>query len=253
MHLRVISAILMAGCLILSVSALLLARKYYISYNLLRIDPLGENFSDNENSTISLENNGIWLIGDSRIARWDKEYFSPLNVNIFNLGVEGQSTSQVLHRLKNDLETGTPEWVILEAGINDLKVIGLDKKLAPSIKEDCFRNIASIIELCQKKNANIVVINIFPTGKIEFLRRFIWNSYVDSAIMETNERLRFYCDSNDIMYFDTYFILSKDKSRIQKIYQDGFLHINKEAYKVLSESLIKELSAKDFLDLGKED
>lgn len=238
---RVICSILITGFLIAGVTSLFVAKRYYLAYNLLKLDPLEENSSGNINYEPSVHNSGIWLIGDSRIARWNSELFSSFGQLVYNFGIEGQTTSQILLRLKNDLETNTPELVFLEAGINDLKIIGLNKKLAGSIKEDCYNNITAITDLCHEKNVTIIVINIFPTGRIEFLRRFVWNSSVESAIVETNERLRLYCNSENIPYFDAYHFLAGNGSGVERKYQDDFLHINENAYVDLSKALIDEI------------
>ena len=238
---RIICVILIACLLIAGVTSFFFAKKYYLEYNLLKLDPLEVIPSENISYEPSDNKNGIWLIGDLRIARWNTELFSSFGLFVNNLGIEGQTTSQTLLRLKFKLETDTPELVFLEAGINDLKIIGLNKKLVVSIKEGCYNNITAIIDLCQKKNVTIIVINIFPTGKIEFIRRFAWNSSVESAIVETNERLRLYCNSKNIPYFDAYHFLSGNGSRVERKYQDGFLHINKKAYVDLSKALIDEL------------
>jgi lysophospholipase L1-like esterase len=241
MIMRVICSILIAGFLIAGITSFFLVRKYYLAYNLLKLDPLEENSSEKVNYEPSDKNNGIWLIGDSRIARWNTELFSSYGLTVTNLGIEGQTTSQILLRLKYNLEIDTPELVFLEAGINDLKIIGLNKKLAVSIKENCYNNITAITDLCQKKNVTIVVINIFPTGKIDFMRRFVWNTSVESAIVDTNKRLRLYCNSENIPYFDAYHFLAGNGSGVERKYRDDFLHINEKAYVDLSKALIDEL------------
>ena len=249
MPMRVICSILIAVFLIGSVTSFILLKKSYLAYNLLKLDPLEGKPSENINYEPSDNKKGIWLIGDSRIARWNTELFSSFGLLVSNFGIEGQTTSQILLRLKCDLETNTPELVFLEAGINDLKIIGLNKKLAVSIKDGCYNNITAITDLCQKKNVTIIVINIFPTGRIEFLRRFVWNSSVDLAIVETNERLRLYCKSENIPYFDAYHFLAGNGYRVEKKYQDDFLHINEKAYADLSKVLIDELKRNYSIDL----
>ena len=241
MRIRIICSILITVSFIACFTTFFLVRKSYLAYNLLKMNPLEERSSENINYKPAEINNGIWLIGDSRMARWNTELFSSFGPKVFNFGVEGQTTSQILIRLKYILETSTPEIVFLEAGINDLKIIGLNKKLAVSIKEDCFNNITTMTNMCQKKNVTIVVINIFPTGKIELLRRFVWNSSVEAAIVETNERLRLYCNSENIPYFDAYHFLAGIGSSVERKYQDDFLHINENAYVALSDALIAEL------------
>ena len=229
--------------LLAGIIALFLIRKYYLKYNILRFDPLEERILDTDLLIVPDNKNSIWLIGDSRIARWDRDHLSPLKAGINNLGIEGQTTAQVLNRLRNYLETAQPEWLILEAGINDLKIIGVKKEYESLIVEGCINNIISIIELCQKKNIGIILINIFPAGKIEFTRRFVWNSSVDSSIILVNKRLRDYCNINNVYFFDTDTILCDRTSVIKEQYQDGFLHVNDEAYKVLSNNLIKNFGS----------
>ena len=244
MRVKIFCILLILCSVILCVSAFLLIRNYYLSYNLLRLDPLEEARTTSLLLSPAPINGEIWLYGDSRIAQWNKDLLSSLERNIVNFGIEGQTTAQVLNRLKSNLEIRTPDWIILEAGINDFKIIGLKKELASSIIENCFKNITSIVKLCEKHNVKIIVINIFPTGKIEILRRFIWNASVDQAIKEVNEKLKSLCIENSVNYFDAFSILSDENSSVRKIYQDGFLHINTQAYEVLSEALIKEFGIK---------
>jgi lysophospholipase L1-like esterase len=240
MRLKIAFIVLLSCFSIVIIASIFLLRKYYQSYNLLRFDPLEENKINNVILYLPKNNSAIWLFGDSRISQWNKDLFSSFKVNVENLGIEGQTSSQVLNRLKNNLVTGIPKWIFLEVGINDLKIIGLNKKSAISIKDGCFRNIAAIIKLCKENNINLILINIFPTGKIELLRRFVWNSSVDSAIIQVNERLESYCSENNVLYFDAYSVLSDGKSSVKKIFQNGFLHINEEAYAVLSSNIIKQ-------------
>jgi lysophospholipase L1-like esterase len=227
--------ILFAGFMVFTV-----VKEKYLLYNMLRFDPLEEN---RINSLSGLTSADIWLIGDSRINMWDEKLLSPLSDKVVNLGIGGQTSAQVLNRLKKYLEIGKPRWVFLEVGVNDIKIIGVDHKLSDTIKTGCFRNITSIIELCGKYNIKVLVIGIFPTGDIEPLRRLVWNSSVDSAIAQVNDKIRLYCSNNDVKYFDASKILSDSKGKVKSNFQDGFLHLNNEAYKDLSSNIIKEFGS----------
>lgn len=244
MRLKVVFLIFVLILVMISMAELYLARKCYLSNNLLRIDPL-EDRSLNKDLLVTPGNiNNIWLMGDSRVAQWNKDLLSPLEANTVNLGIEGQTTSQVLNRIKNYFEIGNPQWLILEVGINDLKIIGLNKDLVSRSLEGCLENISKIAELCKIRNINLIIINIFPTGNIEFFRRIVWNSSVDPAIIEANRRLEDYCSKNDAYFFDTYPFLCNEDFKVHEHYQNGSLHLNDKAYKVLSERLIKEFGAK---------
>ena len=135
------------------------------------------------------------MLGDSRVKRWHEELFKS-SKKIANLGVEGQTSAQVYYRFKNYLETDTPSIVILEVGINDMKIIGLDKTLAASIPEQYYRNIEAMIQMCRERNIRMILINVFAVGKIEMSRRLVWNQFVNEAIKDVNLRLKSYCDDN---------------------------------------------------------
>lgn len=234
-----ILSFLVAGILIC-----LYVKKQYIAYNLLRYDPLEESRIDTKLLNTPENLSKIWLLGDSRIAQWNIDLLASLNANIVNLGVDGQTTSQVLNRLRNTLNYDKPQWLLLEAGINDLKIIGLKKNLCFKIKNGCSENIYSIIDLCLQNNINVICMNIMPTGNIDLLRRLIWNRAVDTSINEVNFNIKQYCDSKDVIYFDTVDILCNEQQKVKKEFQKGFLHINEKAYEALSKDLIRKFGSR---------
>jgi lysophospholipase L1-like esterase len=215
------------------------SRESYLEYNLLKLNPLETNDIPKDDELSWNDDNEIWLIGDSRIARWDSTFFNLLPAKVVNLGVEGHTTSQCLLYLINSLRSAQPDWVILEIGINDLKIIGLKRSLAPKVKTKCYDNFISIAQLCQDYNINLVIMNIFPAGDLKFLRRFAWNDAVDPAIVDINERLKEFCARDSIGYFDAYNILSENGKRVKKEYQEDFLHLNQEGYAVVSKNLFE--------------
>jgi lysophospholipase L1-like esterase len=219
-------------------------RKIYLSYNLLRLDPLEESKIDNKLLKTTKDNIDIWLLGDSRIAHWSTNFFSSINANVVNLGIEGQTSRQVLERLEDHLKFGIPDLVVLEVGINDLKIIGLDKTKRNKISELCYHNIISIIELCKINGVRVICSNIFPNGKIEFSRNLVWNRFIDIEIVKINKGLEGYCNKNNIEYFDAFDILKDKNARVKENFQKGFLHINDQAYLELTKQLITKMKIK---------
>jgi len=235
---------LIPGCLILGILTWHFAQKQYLKYNLLRFDPLEENRIDAKILSTHEDLNTIWFLGDSRIKQWNTDSFSSLNANLVNLGVDGQTTSQVLNRFRNLLTSGKPQWLFLEAGINDLKIIGIKKDLKLKIVNGCSENIYSIIDLCLKNNINVICINIFPTGKIELFRRLFWNSSVVLSINEVNKNVEQYCQQRNVIYYNADGILCDERQKIKKEFQEGFLHINEKAYESLSRDLQSKFGSK---------
>jgi lysophospholipase L1-like esterase len=245
MKIRMTSFILLLLLAAATVSlAIVAATGYMDKYKalaLLRNDP-AENGSLRINDLKSaLKGSDIWMLGDSRMARWNTEQLNA-DFNIVNLGIEGQTSSQVYCRFRNYLETDTPVMIILEVGINDLKIIGIDKKIAGSTVENYYRNIQSMINLCRDRDIKMILISIFPEGKIDLLRRFVWNRHIEDAVSEANKWLKSYCDHELIFFFDAFSLLSEDGKSVINEYRSDFLHINGKGYEMLNRELVRTIN-----------
>ncbi len=237
---KLIFWLIIAFSLLLTIIAVRIALKYYTMYNDLRLDPLEEKYLPVSKVSKSDTISTIWLLGDSRVLQWDTALLAGLKANIVNLGLDGQTTAQVLYRFRNNLLEGCPKYIILEAGINDLKVIGVNKNRKDKISHNCLTNLISIIEICRKYNIEPIVLDIIHTGDIELSRRLVWNRQVDSALVDVNSKLERYCMENNIRYINTSGLLTEKGIKIKKEFQFGFLHLNSEAYKVLSAYIISK-------------
>lgn len=214
-------------------------RSNYFNYNLLRLYPLEDNRLGQDEAR--LRSAEIWMVGDSRIARWNKSLLSD-KVGIANLGIEGQTSAQVYYRFRNYLAADTPSVVILQVGINDLKVIGLDRNLEQEVVNNLIRNIEAICHLCIESNIKVILQNIIPVGKIEPARRLVWNRSVEDALRSVNKDIKALCDNKHIFHYDACSLLSDDGIRVLPEYQDDFLHINESGYKLLSDGLKVQIS-----------
>ena len=213
-------------------------RSNYYTYNLLRLDPLEEgSFKDYEARISTAE---IWMIGDSRIARWDTDLLKEES-GIANLGIEGQTSAQVYYRLKNYLVSDTPSLIVLQVGINDLKIIGLDKGLKAEVSKNLCRNIEAICHLCIDRDIKVILMNIIPVGKIEPARRLVWNTEVNQALDSVNAALKLMTDNEHVLYLDTYTLLSDNTKKVRTELQYDFLHINKKGYEILSTALKQQI------------
>lgn len=208
-------------------------KSFYKRYNLLRADPLEIAGIKPNDTEVLLRNSGIWMIGDSRVNRWPEGMLKD-STGIANLGIEGQTSAQVLYRFRNYLDMATPSLVILEVGINDLKIIGLDADLTGSVTRQYYLNIEQMIQICRGRDIRMILISIFSVGKIELPRMLIWNSAAGEAIREANLRLGSYCDSEMIYCFDANAVLTDNGTTVKRVYQDDFLHINTRGYEALS-------------------
>jgi lysophospholipase L1-like esterase len=213
-------------------------RSNYYDYNLLRLDPLEESSLKDYESRISTAE--IWMIGDSRIARWDTDLLKEES-EIANLGIEGQTSAQVYYRLKNYLVSDTPSLIVLQVGINDLKIIGLDKRLKAEVSKNLCRNIEAICHLCIDRDIKVILMNIIPVGKIEPARRLVWNTELNEALDSVNAALKLMTDNEHVFYLDTYTLLSDNTKKVRTELQYDFLHINERGYEILSAALKEQI------------
>lgn len=214
----------------------------YKDYLRYRLDPLEEYRLEFQPD---LEENGFWIIGDSRAANWEISQLGFINIKSCNLGIRGQTSRQVLERFKNDLDRSRPYCILIQVGINDLKCIGLLED--ESITHNCTLNILQILETCKSQEIKVIFSSIFPLGDIELFRRPFWEPTTIDSLISVNNIIRDYCQDSGFIYFDTYKLLENQISPgiVYKEYQQDFLHINADGYKHISVCLEDLLSSID--------
>ncbi len=198
---------------------------------LTRIDPVYCQTNLIQKSTKFL------FIGDSRIAQWNIPDSIIDSNDLLNLGIDAQTSGQVLYRGKEYFKDYHADYTFIEVGINDLKAIGFFPKKEKYIKQTVIYNIESLIDLCINNQSEPVFISIFPVGNVELKRWFFWNKHVNEAIKEVNFKVGEYCTSKGIRVIDSYPILSNDNNKTEKQFQRDCLHINEKGYEKLNLAL----------------
>ncbi len=101
------------------------------------------------------------FIGDSITESWSD--FSPeffQKNNFVNRGISGQTTPQMLIRLKQDAVRLGPKMIVINAGTNDIA-----GNTGPSTPEMIIDNICSMAEIAIKNNIDVVLSTILPVYK----------------------------------------------------------------------------------------
>ena len=154
----------------------------------------------------SITERGLWnqLIGKS---------------NIFNEGIAGNTTQDVLNRINFiDLDS---KQVFLMIGINDiLSGYGLDY---------IYLNYKEIIQILQDKNCKIILQSTLYVGKE-------LPSELNKIVKELNIKLERYAKENNIIYLDINAILAPESYLENRFSLDG-VHLNEDAYKEWSKLL----------------
>lgn len=197
----------------------------------LRLSPITEN------ELLTAKTVKFWFLGDSRIYQWNiPESVIPKN-DYCNLGINAQTSGQVLYRLGLHLQQGLPEYVFLQVGINDIKAIGIFPEKQEAILNKCVKNIELLLKTCISFKVIPIFCTIIPPGAIKLIRRPLWNYKINSAVAEVNDTISKFCKMNGIAVFDIYSFLSDGKGVLIKNYQQDDLHLNQEGYNKLNSEL----------------
>jgi lysophospholipase L1-like esterase len=233
MHLREIIIGFLIMCLIvMGFITYKLVHYYYGKELLIRLNPI------HERNNIRVVNTEYWFLGDSRIEQWKSINEVIPDKNFCNLGIDSQSSAQVLERLKYYFKTNSAKYVFIQTGINDLKVIGFYPDREKQIIEFTTSNIKTLLDLCLQNGAIPIFMTIFPTGKVEIKRKLFWNSNVEKAIVNVNGSILSYCNNLAIPVFDSYqMLLNKKDGRLKNDFEADCLHLNSRGYSYLLSEL----------------
>jgi lysophospholipase L1-like esterase len=130
----------------------------------------------------------ILLFGDSRMAAWDG--LAPSDFTFVNAGQSGATTAQLQLLLPALLDEFRPVAIVIQAGVNDLKLVGLKPGLEPAIVSQAARNLSNIVAQSSAHGCRVLLLETWPVGKPEWRRLPVWNSNITLAVNHLNERLR---------------------------------------------------------------
>jgi lysophospholipase L1-like esterase len=181
----------------------------------------------------------VLLLGDSRMEQWDLPPWTGWRV--VNAGAGGLTTGQLRLCAPKLLEEFHPDAVVVEAGINDLKFIGLRPELGPRIISLAAGNLAAVVRECAARHCRVIVLETWPAGQPDPLRRLVWNAKIPVAVDSLNAQLRLLNSPGQGVRVVDLFNLAGLKPDAG-LYLDT-LHFKPEVYQRLTPALGKELEA----------
>ena len=176
----------------------------------------------------------IVFLGDSITSRCDLDKYFP-NYNVYNSGVAGNMTKDMLDNMENRVFVYNPTKVFILIGTNDLVYSGLDND---GIKN----NIEEIINKIYEKNSNtkIYLESIYPVNNS--LNKEIVETRTNDNIKDLNNKIEKICNNNKCTYINMYDNLTDKNGNMKRIYTVDGLHLNKIGYKVVASKLTKYLN-----------
>jgi lysophospholipase L1-like esterase len=181
----------------------------------------------------------VMLLGDSRMAQWELPQLSGWRV--VNAGAGGLTTGQLRLCAPKLLDEFHPDAVVLEAGINDLKFIGLRPEMASQIVLLAASNLTAIVHVCAERHCRVIVLETWPASQPELARRLVWSAAIPAAVISLNAQLRsLNAPGQGIRVVD---LFKEAGLKPDAGWYRDTLHLKPEAYQRLTPALERELEA----------
>ncbi len=172
----------------------------------------------------------VVFLGDSITDYWKLgDYFPGKPYVVFNRGIDGQSTSQMLVRFRQDVIDLHPNALVVLAGTNDVAgVTGATRN------EDIEANYASMAELARLHHIGVVFASLLPVNNYTDDARESFALRPRERILALNTWLKEYCAKNGLVYLDYFSAMVDDKGMLKRELSDEGLHPNAAGYKVMT-------------------
>jgi lysophospholipase L1-like esterase len=232
-------AVLLVGSTVANVYLVRYALDSFKTSNAIRLDPIGLKVYANDRAHPPGPHPLLVFFGDSRALMWGHPVVP--GYTVANRGIGWQTTAQILARVENDVIAMHPDVVVLEAGVNDLKVIAEAPERRAEIVAECEGNLARIVDACRASGATVVIASVFEIGDLSVWKRPFWSDDVGVAVREVNEFLATLA-RDGVIVFDANGPLDDGHGTIRRPYQADYLHLDGEGYAALNQKLLPLVS-----------
>ena len=234
--LNILTLIILGISIILNLSLYRKAKYYYLESNSFRLDPIGlNNYPITIDQRTNKNQTRVVFFGDSRAFSWISPEIN--NYEFINRGIGGQTSLQTSSRFAYHVNSLQPDIIIIQIGINDLKMIGLFPDRRDEIVANCKKNIQRIVEDTRKIGAVAIVTTIFPVGEVPIQRQPFWSDDITKAVKEVNAYIATLAGEKTLI-FDAFKLLADNQGIILSEYKDDELHLNTKGYILLNQNLV---------------
>jgi lysophospholipase L1-like esterase len=189
---------------------------------------------------------GFWDIEGGWVSRLRKSYDQIAietddydQPTIFNMGVSGNSSNEILDRFNNEAKArlwpGEEMVFIFSIGVNDTRIEG-DKDFSNTTRY--IQNLSELLKLATQYTNKNMFVGLTPcidsrTTPTEWGNKLVYNN---QRIKEFDEALRRFCEQSNTCYLNLFKPFQEKQARTELI-PDG-VHPNSEGHQLITE-LIK--------------
>jgi lysophospholipase L1-like esterase len=204
----------------------------------LKLDwPNIKRFRD-DNAKVGLpasNENRVVFMGNSITIGWintDPDFFA--GRPFIDRGISGQTTPQMLIRMRADVINLKPKVVVILAGTNDIA-----GNTGPSTNEMIEDNLASMADLAKANGIKPILCSILPVFD------YPWKPGLKpyDRIITINKWMKDYASTHGMLYLDFYSSMVDDRPGTKVEYSKDGVHPNMAGYKVM-EPLVEAAIAK---------
>jgi lysophospholipase L1-like esterase len=170
----------------------------------------------------------VVFFGDSITDIWKLGEYFPGKPYI-NRGIGGQTTPQMLVRLRQDAIDLQPKVIVILAGTNDIA-----GNTGPIRLEDIEANYTSMAELASAHHVRVVFSSVLPVHNYTSQSQDLFAQRSPKKILELNRWLQAYCAANDLVYLDYFSAMVDEKGLLKRDLADDGLHPNAIGYKLMA-------------------
>ena len=189
------------------------------------------NFYEKQNPQVTVRPKAV-LFGDSitrNWARFDGEWLK--EHNFVGRGIGGQTTMQLLSRIRPDVIELNPEYMVLLIGINDIA-----RNNGYITVEHTFGNIVSMVQLAQANGIKPIMCTLVPADEIGWRKRV---GDPRPQVDKLNSLIKQYAQEHGIPLVDyNNSGLRTPEGALDPQYRNDAVHPNLAGYKVMEKVLM---------------
>ena len=170
----------------------------------------------------------VVFLGDSITDSWKlDQYFS--GKPYVNRGISGQTTPQMLVRMRPDVINLKPAAVLILAGTNDIA-----GNTGPMTDQQVEENYQSIAELAQAHRIKVIFASVLPVHNYTERSQRNFEQRSPQRILALNKFLKEYCAAHHFLYLDYFSAMVDEHGLLKRDLAEDGLHPNDAGYKLMA-------------------
>ena len=170
----------------------------------------------------------VVFMGDSITDIWHLDKSFPGKPYV-NRGIGGQTTPQMLIRLRPDVIALAPRVVVILAGTNDIS-----GNTGPMTLGEIEANLQTMCELARLHSIRVVLASVLPVNNYSERSKLFFPLRPPDQILELNRWIKDYATRNNYIHLDYFSAMVDDKGLLQRDLSEDGLHPNDKGYAVMA-------------------